>query len=207
MGLYAEIDLKDLGPDMLEDDDTGASVSVDYSAAINAFVDTFLTVSMSLCPVDTGYLMSTLDAGDGGSYVYAEATAEYAEYVEYGTVYMDAQPYFEPALEVAIEDMIIAAQEAIDEAQRMLQEIVAGIIASIMDSVSAAMGNTWGSIFVGAAATAVALFFLFPIALIGYAIGEVFNIEGNYGGQTEPHGSGAGYDYQIGLPGVEIIIT
>lgn len=207
MGLYAEIDLRELGPDMLEDDDTGASVPVDYSDAIEVFIDTFLTVSMSLCPVDTGYLMSTIDAGDGGSYVYAEATADYAEYVEYGTVYMDAQPYFEPALELAVNDLLEAMQQALDAAEEMLQEIVASIISSMMDSVSAAFNNSWGGIFLGAAAAAVTLFVLFPIILIGYGIAEVFTIENTYGGSTEPNVGGAGYDNFIGLPGIEVIIT
>ena len=107
MGLYAEVDfITDWGfPEQLTggDETIGeASVPVNYSGACSAFVETFLEVAKELVPVDTGYLRSTIDAGtDGFSFCYAEATAEYAQYVEYGTWCMDAQPYFEIALEEA----------------------------------------------------------------------------------------------------------
>ena len=107
MGLYAEVDfINDWGfPEELTggDETIGeASVSVNYSAACSIFVETFIKVAKELVPVDTGYLRSTIDAGtDGFSFCYAEATAEYAQYVEYGTWCMDAQPYFEIALEEA----------------------------------------------------------------------------------------------------------
>ena len=107
MGLYAEVDfINDWGfPDELTggDETIGeASVSVNYSGACSIFVETFMEVAKELVPVDTGYLRSTIDAGtDGFSFCYAEATAEYAQYVEYGTWCMDAQPYFEIALEEA----------------------------------------------------------------------------------------------------------
>lgn len=51
-------------------------------------------------PVDSGTLKRSigLELSDGGMTAEVEATAEYSEYVEYGTRYMDAQPYIRPAL-------------------------------------------------------------------------------------------------------------
>lgn len=51
-------------------------------------------------PVDTGTLKRSigLELSDGGMTAEVEATSEYGEYVEYGTRYMDAQPYIRPAL-------------------------------------------------------------------------------------------------------------
>lgn len=50
-------------------------------------------------PVDTGNLKRSigLDITDSGFAAEVEAKAEYAPYVEYGTRFMDAQPYMKPA--------------------------------------------------------------------------------------------------------------
>lgn len=50
-------------------------------------------------PVDTGNLKRSirLDISDGGLTAKSEAAAEYAPYVEWGTRYMEAQPYMKPA--------------------------------------------------------------------------------------------------------------
>lgn len=50
-------------------------------------------------PVDTGTLKRSivLEIKDGGLTAESTATAEYAPYVEYGTRYMEAQPYMSPA--------------------------------------------------------------------------------------------------------------
>jgi hypothetical protein len=95
MGLYAEYSFIDDGGMPSEvsggDDRIGeASVFVDYSEACAVFVDTFLRVANELVPVDTGYLRSTIQAGEWGDGFWCEASADYAQYVEYGTSYMDA---------------------------------------------------------------------------------------------------------------------
>lgn len=94
MGLYAEVSItNDMGfPDELTggEGEQSASVLVDYSAAAETFVRVFLQVANSLVPVRTGYLQSTIDAGTDGDCCWAEATADYAQYVEYGTSHMDA---------------------------------------------------------------------------------------------------------------------
>lgn len=50
-------------------------------------------------PVDTGNLKQNigLEIRDGGLTAEVEPTAEYAAYVEYGTRFMNAQPYMRPS--------------------------------------------------------------------------------------------------------------
>ena len=50
-------------------------------------------------PVDTGHLKRSigLDITDEGLTAEIEPTADYAAYVEYGTRFMNAQPYMKPA--------------------------------------------------------------------------------------------------------------
>ena len=129
MGLYVSFSITaDWGyPEEVEGGDENIgyeSVPVDYSEACEAFVSTFLDTALSLVPVDTGYLKSTINANADGDTCEAEATADYAQYVEYGTVYMDAQPYFEPALEAACAAAAEAAEEALQEAQEELADLL-----------------------------------------------------------------------------------
>lgn len=52
------------------------------------------------CPVDTGRLRGSITTNIISTYSGEVGTnVEYAEYVEYGTRYQSAQPYFEPAVE------------------------------------------------------------------------------------------------------------
>ena len=50
-------------------------------------------------PVDTGTLKRSigLNVSDGGMTAKVEAKTDYAPYVEFGTRYMNAQPYMKPA--------------------------------------------------------------------------------------------------------------
>jgi hypothetical protein len=53
--------------------------------------DAFMHTATSLCPVDTGYLLSSINAEIvGTNAIHVEATAPYAQYVEYGTSRMSA---------------------------------------------------------------------------------------------------------------------
>ena len=146
-----------------------------------------MEVATSLCPVDTGYLCSTIDAGGDESSVYAEATAEYAEYVEYGTSRMGAQPFFEPALEAAAEVLSSMAQIAIQEAQEVVQEMVQ----SIMDEMEMAMagGGGFGG-FLGNILGAVLIQTIFSF------------IE-----DTMKDPDGENYDGSIGINGFDVMIT
>lgn len=134
---------------------------VDYSLACQVFVETFISIARELVPVDTGYLRSTIDASTDGWNCSAVASAEYAEYVEYGTWRMRAQPYFEPALEEA---MLGYHQEC--EIAVMLANMEAR--ASALEQVSDDME---GFDFMGGGLSLIFLLILFfPIALIGYGI-------------------------------------
>ena len=59
------------------------------------------SVSQQLAPVDTGNLKRSigLEILDGGMTAEVEPTAEYAAYVEYGTRFMESQPYMRPAFD------------------------------------------------------------------------------------------------------------
>ena len=176
MGLYAEVDfITDWGfPEQLTggDETIGeASVPVNYSGACSAFVETFIKVAKELVPVDTGYLRSTIDAGtDGFSFCYAEATAEYAQYVEYGTWCMDAQPYFEIALEEACQAAGIEAQVAVEEAQQTLEVILQNMIESAAGAGAEGMIGGFGSLLGGMLLFAGITLLLFPLLVNIYGI-------------------------------------
>ena len=118
MGLRANINAMDQGFPMTADVGN-ISVPVDYSEAAEVFKAMFLDVARKLVPVRTGYLKSTIAAEIGEARigeVTAEASAEYAQYVEFGTYRQMAQPYFIPAIEAALEEWGLAAQKAYEEA-------------------------------------------------------------------------------------------
>lgn len=102
---------------------------IDYSEALDEFCNTFDSEATGWCPIRTGYLCSTISSDHDGE-ITAEcwADAEYAQYVEYGTWKMAAQPYFEPAIAAAmgIAYPIFAElyEEALEEEQEMLQEMM-----------------------------------------------------------------------------------
>lgn len=189
MGLYAEYSFIDDGgfPDEVSggDDQIGeASVLVDYSSACAVFVDTFLRVANQLVPVDTGYLRSTIDAGEWGDGFWCEATADYAQYVEYGTSYMDAQPYFEPALEAAFGEAMIEAQLAVDQASEELEAILSDMMNAAMSVASGGggmMSASWGQFFGGLALFAVMVFILFPVLALVYSAIDALSSKGDHG--------------------------
>lgn len=116
MGLYARLDSGDLPTFVELNGGYGVSIAteIDYSPAFEAAVSTFMDVATDLVPVDTGFLQSTIHAStDGSTSAEFYADAEYAEYVEYGTWKMDAQPYFEPA----VYDALDAFQEEVQRIQ------------------------------------------------------------------------------------------
>ena len=118
MGLRANINAMDQGFPMTANVGD-ISIPVDYSEAAEVFKAMFLDVARELVPVRTGYLKSTIAAEIGEARigeVTAEASAEYAQYVEFGTYRQMAQPYFIPAIEAALEEWGLAAQKAYEEA-------------------------------------------------------------------------------------------
>lgn len=139
MGLYVEFNVGDYGlvsgTEAIVADMVPVFINMEWAPACEAFVKTFKEEAIKLVPVDTGYLRSTIDAGTDGYRCWAEASAEYAEYVEYGTWFMGAQPYFEPALEQAMQ----AFWEVVEDIQDQEK-------ANIADEVSAELNTMMGSI-------------------------------------------------------------
>lgn len=199
MGLLCEFTPEDLG----FEEEISTTVGddeivefVDYSFACDAFVQTFLEVSRSLVPVRTGYLQSTLEADTDGYTCTAITECDYAEYVEFGTAYMAAQPYFTPAIEAAIEAFIIEAQLAYDEAREMVEAAAE----AAMDAAMAAAGSAGFGFFGGLIAGIAVLVLLFPIMLIGYGIMDALT---GYSSERGPSISGGGFGGY--LPEIEII--
>ena len=114
MGLWVGFDvIDDLG---FMDATPIYGIEPDYSEGCEVFADTFYDIATSLVPIDTGYLESTIGAEGYDTWCEAYADAEYAQYVEYGTWKMDAQPYFEPAYRMALGEAMPLWQEAQEEA-------------------------------------------------------------------------------------------
>jgi len=99
MGLYAEFNTDDFGYPV----ELGYGITADYSAGCHAFVDTFVSEARGMVPVRTGNLMASITGVDGGNGGMLYTDCEYAQYVEYGTWKMPAQPYFEYAVESALD--------------------------------------------------------------------------------------------------------
>lgn len=62
----------------------------------------FTRLAQRKAPVDTGNLQREIRMGkasDGGFTVEVDANADYSGYVEYGTRFMRAQPFMQPALD------------------------------------------------------------------------------------------------------------
>ncbi len=141
---------------------------IDYSEGLQVFCDTFMEVSTAYCPVDTGYLRSTLTAdNDGISWAECYTDCEYAQYQEYGTWCMPAQPYFERAVEAAFEEATQYWQIAIDEAMEEEQDEL-----QAMADAAEAEGDfeeTVSLTYEGVAA----LFFLWVFSTIMWGIHEI----------------------------------
>ena len=100
---------------------------IDYGDGCDAFLDTFFDIAYDLCPIDTGELISSIDGFTNGDSVEVYADADYAQYVEYGTSKMEAQPYFRPALDAALKVAKRDWQEAVDEAMEEEQQMLAAL--------------------------------------------------------------------------------
>lgn len=100
---------------------------IDYGEGCDAFLDTFFDIVYDLCPIDTGELISSIDGFTNGDSIEVYADADYAQYVEYGTSKMEAQPYFRPALAAALQVAKRDWQEAVDEAMEEEAQILAAL--------------------------------------------------------------------------------
>lgn len=77
-----------------------AYVEANAKTAVKASADKMVAEAKRLAPVDTGYMKSSISSRSVEAGKMAELTVEapYAGYVEYGTVYMAAQPFLGPAV-------------------------------------------------------------------------------------------------------------
>lgn len=98
----------------------------DYSEGNDVFCEIFLEVANSLVPVDTGYLQSSLDATSTDTSCECLADCDYAQYPEYGTWCQSPQPYFEPAIQIALGEAeplwVEAMEQAMLEEELLLEE-------------------------------------------------------------------------------------
>ena len=138
------------------DEEVDVTVQVDYSEAFAAFADAFYSYATDLVPVDTGHLQSTISSSSDDWSMTAEASAEYAQYVEFGTWKMAAQPYFIPALEYAwgetSDAFQQAVQDAIDEAEARLAAMGAsqgGAESGFSMGLGGFLGALLGAVFIG----------------------------------------------------------
>ena len=192
MGLRAQFTMDDLG---YAETTSEMGVYIDYTEGCERFVDVFLEVAIDLVPVDTGYLQSTLEAHAYGDECICQTLCEYAQYVEYGTVYQHAQPYFEPALDAALTEAIplwdAAVEMALEEEAALIEELEAAENSARAQGRQQMM-NTKGTMAAGGGSF---LMTLFAAVIIGIIQG-IFNVIKDMfnGGRSSGRDRGGGDD-------------
>jgi len=86
-----------------------AQMRKNIAGAVNNAAESCVSLAQQLSPVDTGYMRDNIKQIDVALYTLpggplraeVESGADYSVFVEYGTVNMDAQPFFTPAFESA----------------------------------------------------------------------------------------------------------
>lgn len=126
---------------MWNNETTEVTVEIDYSNAFAEFASAFQSIATDLVPVDTGYLQSTISSSSDDWSMTAYADAQYAQYVEFGTWKMAAQPYFAPALAAAWDEAAPAFEQAIASAQQELQAQIASIQEGLGDNPDTGFGG------------------------------------------------------------------
>lgn len=169
------------------DEDVEVTVQVDYSDAFAAFADAFYSYANDLVPVDTGYLQSTISASSDDWSMTAEASAHYAQYVEFGTWKMAAQPYFVPALEAAWSETSDAFQQAVQEAMDEAE--------ARLDAMGASQGGAEGGFGLGFGGFLGALLGAVFVGLM-HVLGDMLSggTQITYGGGSSGGGAGGNFD-------------
>jgi len=108
----ATIELEDL--DELPDEQSEALEEEVHNIVVNVG-DNMVSYAHGIVPVRTGNLMASIfaDVDEDNLSVTLGATADYASFIEYGTVKMRAQPFLQPAADVGTEEMNARIEEAI----------------------------------------------------------------------------------------------
>ena len=96
---------------------------IDYSDAVREAIDEFMDAATSDVPVDTGTLQASISCEEEYMGFTAYADTNYAEYVEYGTYKMDAQPYFEDNLESVASELHANCVEIWRDAEQQDKEL------------------------------------------------------------------------------------
>lgn len=169
------------------DQDVEVTVQVDYSDAFAAFADAFYSYAVDLVPVDTGYLQSTISASSDDWSMTAEASAHYAQYVEFGTWKMAAQPYFIPALEYAWSETSDAFQQAVQDAMDEAE--------ARLDAMGATQGGAEGGFGMGLGGFLGALLGAVFIGMM-HILGDMLSggTQITYGGGSSGGGAGGNFD-------------
>jgi len=110
--LAATIELEDL--DELPDQQSEA-LEEEVHNIIETAMDSMVSYAQGIVPVRTGNLLASIfaDYDDDDLAITLGATAEYASFVEYGTIKMRAQPFLEPAAAIGQEEMNARIEEAV----------------------------------------------------------------------------------------------
>ena len=209
MGLLAEFTMDDLGYAESTDE---LGVDIDYDYGCSVFVDVFLQEAMSTVPEDTGRLKGSIQASSDGDGCTCEADCEYAEYVEYGTCYMEGQPYFEPALAAALDAATPLWDEAVEEAMEEEAELLEEIenAERALAERAASRGNGGNSISGSIGNFLGMLIAVVILALIQGFINLVNSVGRSYGGRSSGGSRGSrsrGEDLKGKIDQIEVEIT
>ena len=110
----ATIELEDL--DELPDEQSQALEEEIHNIVENAG-DNMVSYAQGIVPVRTGNLMASIfsEVDPDDLSITLGATADYASFIEYGTVKMMAKPFLQPAADIGEEEMNSQIEEAIVE--------------------------------------------------------------------------------------------
>jgi len=108
----ATIELEDL--DELPDQQSEA-LEEEVHNIVETAADNMVSYAQGIVPVRTGNLLASIfsEIDEDGLSVALGATADYASFIEYGTVKMRAQPFLEPAAAIGQEEMNARIEETI----------------------------------------------------------------------------------------------
>ena len=100
-------------------------MDVGVQAAMERVVDLIVQKAQALAPVDTGRLRSSVEGAvvkmsNDLISAQVQATAEYANYIEFGTSNMRAQPFLTPAIEEGLKILDKELKAAHDRASSRL---------------------------------------------------------------------------------------
>ena len=110
----ATIELEDL--DELPDEQSQA-LEEEIHNIVETAGDNMVSYAQGIVPVRTGNLMASIfsEVDPDDLSIALGATADYASFIEYGTVKMRAQPFLQPAADIGEEEMNARIEEAIVE--------------------------------------------------------------------------------------------